>query len=212
MTISPTFSISPTFTETATPSPLQITIEIRDAADNLVATLAQYGSYLNPSSVNIDASLFEPETKRFLVVSDGAGGSFNWYGVNSQNTALPNGAYTAKLTRSDGQSYSAAFYLKHGTWDLGSITLAPSLVRPGDQPTLFFNFGENVELSTWLYNVAGELALINSGTGAVGSMNLTLRSPQGQDLSSGIYWLVVRARTSSGSLEQIRILKFAVAR
>ncbi len=183
-----------------------------NASGTVLAILGQYNSYLAPGAISLDTSLFEPETKRYLVVSDNQGSSFNWYGVNSQNQALPNGVYIARMTRSDGEVYSVAFYLKHGNWSSGNLSVAPSLVRSNEQPVLFYNFGENVDLSVWLYNVAGELALINSGTGSVGSLKLSLQSPQGKPLSSGIYWIVVRARTSTGSLEQIRVLKFAVAR
>ncbi len=180
---------------------------------NVVARVSSYVSLGALSSFTLSQSTFIPETHLNLGVTDSLGQASLWNGKGLDGlSALPNGYYRMRLVQTGLPPIDQHFWIEHGDWNGGSVAVLGSPAKAGQDPSLHYGFQEAVYFNARVYNLAGELVSQSSEVGVQGNIQLKLRTPSGQPVSSGIYLVEVRALTVLGGLEFIKYLKVAVVR
>jgi hypothetical protein len=135
-----------------------------------------------------------------------------WDGLNDAGQAVAPGLYDIKVTKSapgaaDIQFSAWVQVLGASGRPLDGLVAGPNPLRPGDDALRLSmpNLPADATLKLGLYTVDGELVYAHGGA-AAGTVSLPVRS----SLASGIYVLVVEARTSA--LSQRRMIRVAVLR
>jgi hypothetical protein len=198
--------VSPT--QSPTPNArYDLTVLVFDSSGHLVATILSAQVSGPPSALHLSSDPFVATGSNVLTISSAAGDfSAIWNGTDSDSNRAESGAYIveAKYTqigKPDAVSVQTARFSLIWSADqtLSSAILAPNPAS-GDFVRLFWAPKPGFTIRAKIYNVAGELILIQIEDAGVGFKDWRMNTASNQSAAPGVYIWALELIDSRGQV------------
>lgn len=141
-----------------------------------------------------------------------------WNGTNNNGTIVDNGVYYVQIVNVDANGYetvaTANFTVLHNGYEvINNVKVVPNPlnIQNTDRLLITFDAMSGTKVVARIYNLAGELIVdLENSTSAPNELRWNLMTGV-DNVSSGLYIAVIRARTETG-LQKIITVKFTIIR